>query len=216
MGKAYLRRYPRISVRVAVDYTAGEESSRCIAGNLGGGGLFLANVAGLEPGKQISVRFRPAKHLPMIQAKASVRHLIAGRGTGIEFAEITEEDRHKILRLIHQKTGDRRLQPRAPLATQLECDGCMTLAFSRDIGINGMFIESAVPLPVGVSLTVRFNLDQKDRVVTATAQVAYRLEKMGMGVCFTEIEPQDRDAIREYVESTPVSPSSKSTRKKLV
>jgi len=216
MGRAYLRRYPRIPVRVAVDYTAGEESARCYAGTLSGGGLFLTSVVGFEPGKAITVRFRPAKHLPIIQAKASVRYVMADRGTAVEFAEISHEDRHRILRLIHQKTGDRRLNPRAPLATQLECNGCMTLAFSRDIGISGMFIETTAPLSVGASITVRFNLDQKASVVTATAQVVYQVEKMGMGICFTEIEPQDRDAIGAYLDNVSQLRASESAPKKAV
>jgi uncharacterized protein (TIGR02266 family) len=199
---------------MAVAYTAGEESFRCVAYNLGGGGLFLAHVEGLEPGKEISVRFRPAKHLPVIQAKASVRHLIAGQGAGIEFTEISADDRQRLLRLIHLKTGDRRLQRRGPLATQVQCEQCMTLAFSRDISPGGMFIETTVPLPVGTLLTVRFNLNNKDRVVTATAQVAYQVEKMGMGILFTEIDPEDRDAIQEYVKSVAVPPKSGSATSK--
>jgi c-di-GMP-binding flagellar brake protein YcgR len=199
---------------MAVDYTVGEECFRCVAYTLGGGGLFLTGVDGLEPGKEILVRFRPAKHLPLIQAKARVRYRVEGEGAGIEFTGISAEDRQKLLRFIHQKTGNRRLQRRAPLATQVECDRCMSLAFSRDVSPGGMFIETTNPLPVGSPLTVRFNLDQKDTVVTATAQVAYHVEKMGMGIIFSEIGPQDLEAIQEYVESAPVPAQSESATSK--
>jgi len=93
MGRAYVRRYPRLGVRMAVDYTADSESYHSMASNVGGGGLFLVQVEGLEPEKEISVRFRPAKHLPLIQAKARVRFVIPGQGAGIEFTEISEADR---------------------------------------------------------------------------------------------------------------------------
>jgi c-di-GMP-binding flagellar brake protein YcgR len=195
---------------MAVDYTVGEESFRCIANTLGGGGLFLAQVEGLEPGTEISLRFRPAKHLPVIQAKAGVRYLLVGLGVGIEFTEISADDRQKLLRLILQKTGNRRIQRRAPLATQVECDRCMSLAFSRDVSPGGMFIETTDPLPVGSPLTVRFNLNERDRIVTATAQVAYHVEKMGMGIIFSEIEPQHLNAIRQYVEGVQVPTQSES------
>ena len=99
MGEAHIRRYPRLRVQMAVDYTVGEECFRCVAYTLGGGGLFLTGVDGLEPGKEILVRFRPAKHLPVIQAKASVRHLIEGQGAGIEFTEISDDARQRLLRL---------------------------------------------------------------------------------------------------------------------
>lgn len=206
MGKAHPRRYPRLSVRVPVDCTAPDKCFRSVAITLSGGGLFLATFDGLAIGQEISVRFRPAKHLPIIQAKAVVRYIVAGQGAAVEFTEINDDDRHKLLRLIHQKTGDRRILPRAPLATQVLSDQCMTLAFSRDVSLGGMFIETANPLPVGSPLTVRFNLDHRDRVVTAAAHVAYHVEKMGMGILFTSIESQDRDAIQEYVES--LGPSS--------
>ena len=99
------------------------------------------------------------------------------------------DDRNAILRFIHQKNGDRRANPRAPLATQVQCDQCMSLAFSRDISLGGMFVETTEMLPVGTALTVRFNLDEKDQVVTATAQVIYHVEKMGMGIVFVGSRP---------------------------
>jgi c-di-GMP-binding flagellar brake protein YcgR len=192
---------------VAVGYTVENRSGRAVTSTLGGGGLFLTEVEGLEPGIELSIWIRPARHQPVIQAKAVVRYVVAGQGAAVEFTEISPEDRQRLLRFIHQKTGDRRLMPRAPLATQVQCDQCMSLAFSRDVSLGGMFIETALPLPIGSTVTVRFNLDQKDKVVTATAEVAYHVEKMGMGVLFTEMGPSDRQAIREYVESlSPPSP----------
>jgi len=201
MGKAYLRRYPRLDIRMRVDYTTGGDWSRSHASSLGGGGLFITEDAGFEPGQEVSVRFRPAKHLPIMQAKANVRYVIAGKGTAVEFTEINAEDRQKILRLILQRTGDRRSQGRAPLATQVQCEQCMELAFARDIGPGGMFIETSAAFPVGTYLTVRFNLNNLDRVITATAQVTYHVEKMGLGVLFSEIEPDDREAVQAYVDS---------------
>ena len=208
LGRAYARRFPRLSVRVKVEYTVEEQCFRGTASTLGGGGLFLNCADGLEQGKEISLRFRPAKHLSLIQARAIVRYSVPGQGAAVEFTEISPEDRHTLLRLIHQKTGDRRLIPRARLATQVECDQCMTLAFSRDISPAGMFIETTDPLPVGSPLIVRFNLNYKDVVITASAQVAYHVEKMGMGILFSEIGPQDHAAIREYVESLSTQPQA--------
>jgi len=208
LGKAYARRYPRLGVNVAVDYSVGEKPFRGTAKTLSGGGLFLTRSDGLEAGKEISLRFRPARHLNIIQAKARVLYILPEKGAGVEFSEITPEDQHALLRLIHQKNRDRRLNPRAPLATQIQCDQCMSLAFSRDISLGGMFIETTDLLPVGSALTVRFNLDPKQNVVTATAQVAYQIEKMGMGVLFTEIGQEECEAIRRYLENPPLLPPS--------
>jgi c-di-GMP-binding flagellar brake protein YcgR len=204
MARSYVRKYPRVKVRLPVEYTAaGEDYLRAIATNLGGGGLFLAEVSDLEPEGIIGVRFRPARHIPLVEARASVRYIMAGLGVGVGFTEIREEDRQRVLRWIHQKTGDRRQQKRALLATQVQCEECRTLAFSRDISPGGMFIETSESLPPGSVITVRFNLNNKDKVVTARAHVTYEVEKMGMGILFEEIEPDDRDAIQAYVESMP-------------
>lgn len=202
MATAHSRRYPRIIAHVPVDYTIGNQSSRCIASSLSGGGLFLTQVGGLETDDQIWVRFRPAKHLPVIQAQAIVCYKV-GNGAAVVFTEITSQDRHHILRFIHGKTGNRRNLARAPLATQIQCEQRLSLALSRDISLAGMFVETKHPLPVGSPLLVRVNLDEKDKVVITAACVAYHVEKMGMGILFSELPPQHRAAIEEYVESHP-------------
>jgi c-di-GMP-binding flagellar brake protein YcgR len=200
MAKAHPRKYPRRSVRLEADYTVGERSSRCIANSVSGGGLFLTQVAGLEPGFQVSVRFRPAKNLPIIKAKASVRYK-KNEGTAVEFTEITSEDRNLLLRFIHRKSSDRGKQRCSPLVTQFQTDNCLSMVFSTDLSLCGMFLETKDPPPVGSALMVRFNLDDKDGVVTTTARVAYLIEKTGMGVLFSELSPAHRAAIEEYIDS---------------
>ncbi len=183
------------------NYTTDKDWSRCVATSLGGGGLFLGDVVCLEPGKEISVRFRPAKHLPVIEAQACVRSTKTGLGAGVEFTSIDAEDRLRLLRLIHKNTGNDRTRQRAALATQFQHEDCYSLAFSCDLSLCGMFVETSQPLPVGCSLKVRFSLDQMDRVVTTTAHVDYHLKKLGMGILFDDMPPEHRQAIQEYVEN---------------
>ncbi len=116
------------------------------------------------------------------------------------FTEINTEDRLRLLRLIHKKTGDRRARPRAPLATQVQAVESFSLAFSRDLSLCGMFIETAKPPPVGAPLKVRFNLDDKNQVVITTARVHYQLRKMGMGILFDGLLPEHRRTIEEYIK----------------
>lgn len=213
MTKAYARQYPRLEVNLAVDCSLGENTFRSTATTLSGGGMFVSVTEGLEDGREISLRFRPAKHLPVISAAARVLYIVPEKGAGLQFTTITADDRQIVLRLIHQKTKDRRLNPRAPLATQVQCDQCMSLAFSRDISLGGMFIETADPLPIGSALTVRFNLDQREKIVNATAKISYQIEKMGMGVVFTEISEDDTAAIRHYLENQP-APAAPLQKKK--
>ncbi len=161
----------------------------------------MSEVELLEPGIEISVRFRPAKNLPFINAQARVRYVLEGVGTGVEFTNISTEDRMRLLRVIHRHTGDRRTRPRAPLATQVQCKECYSLTFSRDLSLCGMFVETKSPLPIGSPLTVRFNLNDNNQVVIAAAHVHYRLAKMGMGILFDDLLPEHRQAIEDYLGS---------------
>jgi c-di-GMP-binding flagellar brake protein YcgR len=216
LGKAYARRYPRHTLNLPVDYSVGEQSYRGTAKTLSGGGLFLTSIQGLEVGLDILLRFRPAKHLPAIHTPGRVLYVMPEKGAGVEFTDITPDDRHAILRFIHQKNRDRRLNPRAPLATQVQCDQCMSLALSRDISLGGMFVETTDPLPLGAALTIRFNLDGKDQVVAASAQVTYHIEKMGMGIVFTDLGKEESEAIRKYLESAPTLPAHLPAKSKSV
>jgi len=206
LSRKNLRRYPRVSVSFPVEYAVGDKTFRQRATTLGGGGLFLLGVEDLEPETLISIRFRPAKHLPVIEAKARVCYHLAGQGSALEFKEIRPEHRQILLRLIHHKTGDKRRYPRAALATQIECEQCVSLALSRDVSFGGMFIETDQPLPIDTRLKLRFNLDDDGPVVMAQAQVTYQVGKLGMGIEFVEVSPEDRKRIEAYVARSVILP----------
>lgn len=194
-----LRRSPRVSVSFPVEYTTGNKTYRQRAGTLSGGGLFLTGPQELAPGTEITLRFHPARHLPLVEAKAKVCYQIPGQGVAVAFVEISPEHRHLLLRLIHHKTANKRTFPRAPLATQIECLECMSLAFSRDVSLGGMFIETTHPLAVGSRLNLRFNLDDNGPIILAVAEVAYQVVKLGMAIRFVDLAPEDRKRIEAYV-----------------
>ncbi len=152
------------------------------------------------------MRFRPAKHLRFIEARAQVRYQIPNEGVGIEFIEVGQEDHQLLLRFIHHRTGDRRQHARVPLVTQVYCEEFMWLAFSRDVSMGGMFIETKQPVPVGSRLTIRFHLEEGDPIVLASGVVRYVVPKLGVGVQFDEIEPPDRARLTGYVSKTPTLP----------
>ncbi len=150
-------------------------------------------------GTEIALRFRPAKHLPVIETKAKVCYQVPGQGAAIEFTDIDPQRRNQLLRLIHHKTADRRKYARAPLATQIQCQECMTLAFSRDVSPGGMFIYTKEPLPVGSRVNLRFNLDDGGPVVVSVAEFTYDVAKLGMGIQFIDIRAADRNRLEAYV-----------------
>jgi c-di-GMP-binding flagellar brake protein YcgR len=169
---------------------------------LGGGGLFLRINAAVRPGDVLSLRFRPARHLSMIEATARVCYQLADQRAGVEFTEISAAHREQILRLILHRVGDQRRYPRRPLATQVEHAGGAFIGFSKDISAAGMFIETQESLPEETQLELRFHLEEGDCICRASAQVRYEVSKMGIGVEFTEILPEDRKRIEAYVSAT--------------
>ena len=206
LEKKPIRKYPRVATRFPVRYSVGHSMFRSHATTLGGGGLFLRGTGQLAPGTEILVRFRPAKHLRFIEARAKVRYQIPGEGVGIEFVEVRQEDHQLLLRFIHYRTGDRRRHPRVPLVTQVYCEELMWLAFSTDVSVGGMFVETKHQVAVGTRLTIRFHLEGGDPIVEAIGVVKYVVPKLGVGVQFVEIEPSDHKRLTVYVNKTPALP----------
>jgi uncharacterized protein (TIGR02266 family) len=67
-----------------------------------------------------------------------------------------------------------------------------------DISATGVFIDSMTPLPVGSHLKLSFTLPNGHRI-EAEGLVTQCQPRIGMGVEFTEIKPEDRDHIREII-----------------
>ena len=68
-----------------------------------------------------------------------------------------------------------------------------------DLSAGGCYIDTLTPLAVGAKVKVR--IEHESRVFEASALVAYAHVSMGMGVTFTEIEPQYREALRSWITS---------------
>jgi hypothetical protein len=201
MERPYLRKYPRIAVNIPVEYTLGPVTDRARAMSLGGGGLFLGIAQYVDVNTELSISFRPAKHLPVVTVRGRVRHQIPERGIGIEFVEIDPDDQQIILRLIHHRMGERRKYPRAPLAVQVETGTSTLIGFSKDIGPGGMFVETKEPVSAGSNIRVRFHLGDGGSIVMVSAIVLYIVEKLGMGVHFTDISTEDKGRIEKIVQS---------------
>lgn len=207
MKKPSARKYPRVPSKFTVEYTVGDRKGRARASTLGGGGLFLEKSKELLPGSEVRVRFRPAKHLPFIEARAKVCYVTPDEGAGLEFTELSSEHHQILLRLIHHKTANRRQFPRAPLATQIQCEGCMALAYSRDVSAGGMFVETTVPCEQGARVELRFHLNDGGPVLLAQAEVKYLVPKLGMGVEFVNLSPSERERLENYVKGAAASTS---------
>jgi c-di-GMP-binding flagellar brake protein YcgR len=212
LKKPNARKYPRVPSKFTVEYTVGDKKLRTRASTLGGGGLFLEKSQELTPGSEVAVRFRPAKHLPFVEARAKVCYVTPDQGAGLEFTELSPEHNQIILRLIHRKTANRRESPRAPLATQIQCEGCMALAFSRDVSTGGMFVETSIPCEVGTRVELRFHVNDGGPIIVTSAETKYIVPKLGMGVEFVDLSPSDRERLENYVKGSAASTSDETAQ----
>ncbi len=201
--------YPRVNVNLPVEVSYADRISHERATSLGGEGMFLAVTTPLPPGTEIGIRFRPAKHLPIIEVKAKVMYQITDVGTGVKFTEIDPQHRQALLRLILHRQARTRQCARAHLVAQIECPQCTSLAFSRDISEGGMFIETKKPLPVDSEVRLRFNLADGGPCISALAEVVYEVVDLGMGLQFTEVSPEERKRIANYVSESGTLPDPK-------
>lgn len=199
MEQDHHRKYPRVPADISVEITSDLGKEKTKATMIGGGGLYLGTAQAVEPGTEFTVRFRPAKHLPVVEARARVCYHVPGEGLGIEFTGIDPKHREMILRLVHRRLEEKRLHPRAPLATQVEYPAGTMIGFSKDISLGGMFIELTKPIPLGTRLQVLFHLEDGEDAVKTEADVMYSILKLGVGVRFRRLEPAARERIQAYV-----------------
>jgi c-di-GMP-binding flagellar brake protein YcgR len=166
---------------------------------LGGGGLLLEVFRQLLPDTELKVRFRPAPQHPVVEATARVRYFLPGEGTGVEFTEISPEDRQIILEVIFQRMSYRRRHPRKKFVTQIGYEDGTFLGSSRDISAGGMFIETKQPFPEGAVFDFQFQLDDGGPLIQVEAAVRYAIRNLCMGIEFVNLTPMDRKRIEAYV-----------------
>jgi hypothetical protein len=96
---------------------------------------------------------------------------------------------------------ERRAQGRVPFTAAAQaCElrtGMRVNGRCSDISAGGCYIDTLTPLTLGAKVKVR--IECESRVFKAQAVVAYAHVSMGMGVTFTEIEPQSREVLRSWI-----------------
>lgn len=89
---------------------------------------------------------------------------------------------------------------RSQMLLEVKYEGPGVRAETRisDISTTGVFVDAMSPLPVGSSVKLTFRLPT-GRVIEAEGIVKQSQPRIGMGVEFTAITPEDRDHIREII-----------------
>ena len=97
---------------------------------------------------------------------------------------------------------DRRQSRRGTLYTEVQYEGAGIRAETRisDISPSGVFIDALSPLPAGAVLSLSFTLPGGQRVATEGV-VVHSQPRIGMGVAFTSLKPEDAKLIQDAIEA---------------
>lgn len=96
---------------------------------------------------------------------------------------------------------DKRKYRRAKLVTQVKCEtlGREGIAVTRDVSAGGMFLNDPNPFPKNSAVTLAFRLSPTDPLLSCEGEVVYSLKGVGMGIAFTHISDEIRQALDKFV-----------------
>ena len=113
---AHSRAHPRAPLAIKVRCTTSEgKHFDSLTGGIGGGGLFIESSSPMAPGTELTVEFAlPDRPTDRYKAKARVawtrarteRYLLFP-GMGVQFTEITEDARHRLIDLTNALNRNR-------------------------------------------------------------------------------------------------------------
>jgi len=91
-------------------------------------------------------------------------------------------------------------------------------AYTYTVGPDGMFIRTGNPTPIGAEVKARFRLDEDGETIAVTGKVACVVASgeqcgsmklpPGIEVDFTDITPEDKAALKEWLEKKAAEPNS--------
>ncbi len=88
-------------------------------------------------------------------------------------------------------------------------DDEVSILYSYNLSVDGMFLETVNPYPEGTRFAIRFNLPGSTKTIHAVVEVVYSLEETlnegdwelpGMGVHFVALDNDDRELISDFLD----------------
>ena len=70
-----------------------------------------------------------------------------------------------------------------------------------DLSVGGMFLETVQSYGAGTTIELRFKLNDSDEYpIDVQARVVYLYQGIGVGLCFLNLKPEDRQRIEKFVQ----------------
>jgi c-di-GMP-binding flagellar brake protein YcgR len=91
-----------------------------------------------------------------------------------------------------------RIRVSVPVEIQTDSGGSPTRGATADLSLGGCYIETIFPFPIGTELDLQLSIET---IVLITATVATCDPQVGNGIRFVRMLPEDRDALKVFLEA---------------
>ncbi len=101
-------------------------------------------------------------------------------------------------------TVDRRTSPRISVDVGVKRRGSrFFVKYNGDISANGVFLNTAIPLPRGEKVEIEIDLGNDEKILLNGEVLAQSPEEAGLGVSviFSKIKEEEKKRIEEYINS---------------
>jgi len=210
------REFLRVPVSLSVRYWTKNELKDRYIPVLGEGGLFVSAVDPLPVGSVIDLEVVLARKGIRFPVKGKVVWVNEGedpakRGMGIQFVDLSYEQKRNIYGLVDDTLHQRLLERRrfARLDSKLKVQFVYAEGFfelkTEDLSLGGMFIATDHLVPVGENIRVVLHIPGDQPSVKAVCEVVRVVEEpspgqpAGLGVRFSEMDEGSATAIRDYL-----------------
>ncbi|MBZ5516471.1 MAG: PilZ domain-containing protein [Acidobacteriia bacterium] len=99
---------------------------------------------------------------------------------------------------------EKRQHRRVKLLTGVRCEalGREGVMVTRDISVGGMFVTEKDPFPADSLVSLSFRIAPTSPLFTCQGKVAYAIKGLGMGVMFSELSEEVRQAVQKFVDES--------------
>jgi len=210
------RQFLRVPVALEVRYLSQNELRDRYIQVLGEGGIFVSTVDPLPVGSLFDLEVVLARKSISVRLKGQVVWINrdpdpARRGMGVQFVDMTYEQKQIIYSLVddslRQNLLERRRFARVDTNLRVEfvyAEGLFEMQ-SADLGLGGLFIETEHLIPVGEKIQLILHIPGTRPAVKALGEVVRVVDDpkpgqpAGMGIHFLELDVKDQVALSLFL-----------------
>jgi hypothetical protein len=196
-GQSERRRVPRIPFKATSVVTEADSSRMVVAqtSELSRFGCFVQTIKPYPKGTRVHIEMADGGD---IFTASGVIAYVTGDGMGVVFSMV-ESGNYEVLAKWLSRTPRRSDRYSFGATAEVKERGSRNkqVLITRDLGAGGCFVKTAAPLPKGSRIRVR--IEHAGAEFTAMGRVTDNVCAEGMGVEFTEMEPQDRAILEKWL-----------------